>query len=65
MDVVDVALVTEAATENNVVVDTIDLEATFRQVAASLGPGVLPHAAAFFLLSAFLRSSSDAGAPFR
>jgi hypothetical protein len=64
-DVVGVALVTEAAPDNHITVDTFDLEATFRQVAAGLGFGVLSHAAALFVLSAFLRRPSDAGAPFR
>jgi len=35
-DFVRVALVTQAAGENNIVVDALDLEATFGQVAAGL-----------------------------
>jgi hypothetical protein len=62
-DVVAVALIAQAASENNIVVDSLDLKATFRQVAAGLDLGVFSHAFAF--LVAFLRSSSEEGAPFR
>jgi hypothetical protein len=62
-DVVGVALVAQAASENNVMLDALDLEATFRQVAAGLDLGVFSHAAAF-LLAAFFRSSWLEGAPF-
>jgi hypothetical protein len=68
---VAIALVTENTGENNVMVDALDLEATFGQVAAGLRFGVLPPAHGLpFLFEAsrrrevLLRSSSDEGAPF-
>jgi hypothetical protein len=67
-----VALVTEATGENYVAVDAFDLQATFGQVAAGFGFGVLPaHLGTFQLALPFwaarivrtcLRRTSDVGA---
>jgi hypothetical protein len=48
-DVVAVALIAQAASENNIVFDAFDLEATLAQVAAGLRFGVLPHVATLLL----------------
>jgi hypothetical protein len=61
---VHIALVTENTAENNVMFDALDLEATFGQVAAGFELGGFSHALAFLEVAAFLRSSSDEGAPF-
>jgi hypothetical protein len=56
---------TAAGSADNPVVDVLDNEARFAEIALTLGGSVFSHVAAFVLVIAALRSSSLEGAPVR